>query len=254
MHAFVARRPLAFAAWVMVALEAIVLAGLLAARLLGVPVIALDLPLLLLNGVCAVGLLSTLGWWQASGFNKPSEWRNLHLLLPMVLLLSVPLLVQPQLPDAGKIVALAVVTLLIGFQEEAIFRGLLLRALAPGGVLQAVLISAALFGGIHANSLLVGRDPLFVLAQIIASVLAGIGIGALRVRTNTIWPLIVLHALNDFVQFTATGGIEAHHVALYIPLVKVGISALVALYGLYLLRREIAQQTLRPVPNEAGSL
>jgi hypothetical protein len=146
------------------------------------------------------------------------------------------------------------VTLLIGFQEEAIFRGLLLRALAPRGVLHAVLVSALLFGVIHANSLLVGRDPLFVLAQIIASVLGGIGIGALRVRTNTIWPLIVLHALNDFVQFTATGGIEAQHVALYIPMLKVGISAVLALYGLYLLRREMKRQALQPVSNEVASI
>jgi len=254
MHAFVARRPLVFVALVMLALEMIVLAGLLASRVLGVPIIALDLPLMLLNGVFAAGLLSVLGWWRASGFNQPSEWRNLHLLLPMVLLLGGTLFVQPQLPDAGKIAALAVVTLLIGFQEEAIFRGLLLRALAPRGVLQAVLVSALLFGGIHANSLLVGRDSVFVLSQMIGSTLGGIGIGALRVRTNTIWPLIVLHALNDFVQFTATGGIEAQHVALYIPILKIGINVVLALYGLYLLRGEFGQQARRRVPSEAASI
>jgi hypothetical protein len=254
MHAFVARRPIAFVALVLLALEAIVLVGLLVARLLGVPVIALDLPLMLINGVFAASLLTALGWWRASGFNKPSEWRNLHLLLPLVLLLGGTLLLQPQVPNAGKVVALAVVTLLIGFQEEAIFRGLLLRALAPRGVLQAVLLSAVLFGVIHANSLLVGRDSVFVLSQMIGSTLGGIGIGALRVRTNTIWPLIVLHALNDFVQFTATGGIEAHHVALYIPILKIGINVVLALYGLYLLRGEFGQQARRRMPSEAASI
>jgi len=254
MNAFVARRPLAFTAAVMVALEAVVLVGLLAARLLNVPPIALDLPIMLVNALLAAGLLSALGWWRASGFNTPSEWRCLYLLLPIVCLLGVTLLMQPQLPDVGKIAALVVVTLLIGFQEEAIFRGVLLRALAPQGVLRAVIISAVLFGLIHANSLLVGRDPVFVLSQIIGSMLGGIAIGALRVRTNTIWPLIVLHALNDFLQFTATGGIEAQHVATYIPILKVGINIILAVYGLYLLRGEFGQQAPRHVPNEAVSI
>lgn len=95
---------------------------------------------------------------------------------------------QPQLPSPAKIVVLIIVTLLIGFQEEAIFRGVLLRALRPQGVMKAVLISAALFGIIHINSLLVGRDPIFVLSQVIASFFGAIGLGALRIRMNTVVP------------------------------------------------------------------
>jgi membrane protease YdiL (CAAX protease family) len=103
---------------------------------------------------------------------------------------------------------------------------------------------ALLFGIIHANSFLVGRDPLFVLSQIIASFLGAIGLGALRLRLNSIWPLIGLHALNDLVKFVATGGIEAHQVAIYIPILKIAISVVMALYGLYLLRGEAERQAL----------
>jgi membrane protease YdiL (CAAX protease family) len=82
----------------------------------------------------------------------------------------------------------------------------------PLGVMQSVLISALLFAIIHANSFLVGRDPLFVMAQIVASFLGGIGLAALWIRLRTIVPLIVLHAVNDFLQFSATGGLEAQGV------------------------------------------
>ena len=255
MRDFIARRPLAFAALVMLMLEAIVLAGLVVSRSLGIPIIALDLPLLLLNGVVAAVLLTVLGWWRAAGFNAPSKWQNLHLLiLPALLLLGPTLLLQPQLPAPGKIAALAVVTLLIGFQEEAIFRGILLRALAPRGLMQAVLISALLFGIIHANSLLVGRDPVFVLSQVVASSLGAIGLAALRVRMNTIWPLVLLHAVNDLLQFSATGGIEAGQVPLYIPLLKIGIAGAMALYGLYLLRGQGERQAVRQIQGEPAPL
>ena len=110
------------------------------------------------------------------------------------------------------------------------------RLFMPRGTMQAVFISAVLFGIIHVNSFLVGRDPLFVVSQIIASFLGAIGLGALRIRMNTIVPLVLLHALNDFLQFSATGGLEAGDVALYISILKIVLGSLMALYGLYLLR------------------
>jgi len=254
MATFIARRPLAFTVLLMLILEGIVLAALLASRLLAVPILVLDLPILLLNAIFAMVLLTTLGWWRAAGFNAPSKWQNLHLmLLPIVLLVVPALLVQPQLPAPGKFVALIVVTLLIGFQEEAIFRGILLRALAPRGMKQAVLISAFLFGIIHANSLLVGRDVFFVIAQIIASFLGAIALGAIRLRINTIWPLVLMHAFNDFLQFSATGGMEAEQVPLYIPILKISIGVVMGVYGWYLLRGEDRQVRQR-VPNEVAAV
>ncbi len=81
MRAFVARRPFMFAVLVMLILEAIVLTGLLISRLLNVPILALDLPILLVNAIVAMVLLTAVRWWRAAGFNAPSTWQNLHLLL-----------------------------------------------------------------------------------------------------------------------------------------------------------------------------
>lgn len=241
LKSWIARRPLMFAVAVMAMLEVTLLLLLLAARLIApeASLAALDLPLMLIQALIAAGAMSALGWWGASGFNGPKEWRNLHLLLVPVALLIAPLLViRPQFPALGQIAALLVVTLLIGFQEEAIFRGILIRGLQPLGVLRAVGISALLFGVIHANSFLFGRDPLFIVAQIVASILGGFGLGALRIRINSVWPLIGLHAFNDLVQFVATNGIAAQQVPVWLPYTKIVISSIMALYGLYLLRGE----------------
>lgn len=237
MKNLLTKRPMIFSVIVMLILEAFVLAGLFFSKVTGVPLVSLDLPMLMLNAVLAIVILSALRGWREAGFNAPSQWKNMSLfLVPLALLIGSTLFFQPQLPEPGKIVVLIIVTLLIGFQEEAIFRGILLSAFRPQGVMKAALISAALFGIIHINSLFVGRDPIFVLSQVVASFLGAIGLGALRIRTNSVVPLVLLHAFNDFVQFSATGGMEAGDVALYIPILKVVISGLMALYGFYLLR------------------
>ncbi|HRQ22185.1 MAG TPA: CPBP family intramembrane metalloprotease [Anaerolineales bacterium] len=231
------QRPALFAVIVLLVLEAIVLGALLLSNLAGIPLLSLDLPMLLLNAVFAVILISVMRWWKETGFNTPSQWKNLRfLIIPLALLIGPTLFLQPQFPSLDRAIILVIVTLLIGFQEEAIFRGVLLRTFMPRGAMRAVLISAVLFGIIHASSFLVGRDPMFVMSQIVASFLGAIGLGALRIRTNTIVPLVLLHALNDFLQFSATGGLEAGEVASYIPILKIVISGLMALYGLYLLR------------------
>ncbi len=237
MKNFAIQRPTLFAVIVLLILEAIVLGALLLSNLAGIPLLSLDLPMLLLNAVFAAILIGVMRWWKETGFTAPSQWKNLRLIIiPLVLLVAPTLFLQPQFPPLDRAIILVIVTLLIGFQEEAIFRGVLLRTFMPRGTIQAVLISATLFGLIHVNSFLVGRDPRFVLSQIIASFLGAIGLGALRIRTNTIVPLVLLHALNDFLQFSATGGLEAGDVALYISILKIVLGGLMALYGLYLLR------------------
>ena len=231
------QRPVLFSVIVLLILEAIVLGALLLSNLAGIPLLSLDLPMLLLNAIFAGILIGVMRWWKETGFTAPSQWKNLRfLIIPLVLLVAPTVFLQPQFPPLDRAIILVIVTLLIGFQEEAIFRGVLLRTFMPRGTMQAVLISAALFAIIHVNSFLVGRDPLFVVSQIIASFLGAIGLGALRIRTNTIVPLVLLHALNDFLQFSATGGLEAGDVALYISILKIVLGGLMALYGLYILR------------------
>lgn len=243
MAQFADRRPLPFVALVLLVLQAIVVAALALSHALDVPLLALDLPVLLLNALVAIALLSVLRWWRAAGFVGPRRWRNLHLLwVPAALLLVPTLVLRPTLPPLEQLAMLSVAALLIGFQEEAIFRGIMLRALAGRGVVNATVIAAIAFGAIHANSFLVGRDPAFVVAQIVASTLGAVGLCALWFRLGTIWPLIALHAVNDVLQFSTAGGLEAQAVAGYLPVVKIVVSGLMAAYGVLLLRAELRER------------
>jgi membrane protease YdiL (CAAX protease family) len=113
-----------------------------------------------------------------------------------------------------------------GFMEEGIWRGFVLRVLKPTGTVRAILVSSLLFGLLHIGNLLY-RSPAIVFAQMLGAFVHGIGLGAIRLRTNTIWFPVVLHGLHDLALRYTNFPV--------IPLDVVQVTLLM-LYGIYLLR------------------
>lgn len=94
-------------------------------------------------------------------------------------------------PDAGPrplAVDVLVLAVLPALCEEALFRGVLLRALlgVSGGA--AVLITSLAFGAFH-----------FSLYKFAPTALLGLVLGALAVRSGSLWPPVIAHALNNTV-------------------------------------------------------
>ncbi len=172
-------------------------------------------------------VLSMLGWWKAAGFNLPTEWRDSRLMIvPFIIVLGLPLLLGIKATDAGTFVYLLIGYALTGFMEEGLMRGIVMRVLKPTGTTRRVVVSALLFGLMHIGNLLY-RDPIIVFAQMIGAFVHGIGLSAIRLRTNTIWFPVILHGLHDlalkYTNFPA------------IPLDVVQVTLLM-IYGIYLLR------------------
>lgn len=171
--------------------------------------------------------LSALGWWKAAGFNAPTEWRDSRLMIvPFLIVLGLPFLMGIKTTDAGTFIYLLIGYALTGFMEEGLMRGIVLRVLKPTGTTHSVVISSLLFGLIHIGNLLY-RNPMIVFAQMIGAFVHGIGLSAIRLRTNTIWYPVILHGLHDlalkYTNFPA------------IPLDVVQVTLLM-IYGIYLLR------------------
>ena len=150
-------------------------------------------------GVIVLALFVTLlGWWRQVGFNGPASWRDLHLLiLPAVVILVLPFLQGSQPVESNTLLYLIVAYLLVGLREETLYRGIILRILRPLGVMRSTLFMAVLFGLAHLSNLFVRANPALVLAQAVGAFCDGFGFGALRLRTNTLWFLIALHAAHD---------------------------------------------------------
>lgn len=186
-------------------------------------------------------VLSKLSWWRLVGFVGPSQWRSLGLLVPAVLLVVVALVGGLASLDTGdpELLALAVPQVsLTGLWEEGLIRGFLLSALllaalrSGSGPVRAVLASAVIFGLLHLVSAVGGSLPGAVF-QVVYATLIGICFGALMLRTNALWLLMILHALFNLGN-ELTGDNEAAPV-LDIALLF-GI-LLLAIYGVFLLRR-----------------
>lgn len=133
----------------------------------------------------------------------------------------------------------AIFTLMVGFSEEGLVRGVVLRAMLPIGVTRSAVLSSLLFGLCHLVNIWHGHSASTTIVQVIYSVLLSIGFAGARIYMDTIWPVIVLHAMIDFVDVASRGFVLSPPRALTLsgviaPLI---ITGLYALYGCWLLRR-----------------
>lgn len=92
---------------------------------------------------------------------------------------------------------------LVGFAEETLFRGIILRSLREGGRPEGVvvLISSLWFGFFHATNLLVGSPAPAVLQQCVVASMAGIALYLWRRGTGTLVAGMVVHGLWDVSSF-----------------------------------------------------
>ena len=155
---------------------------------------------LILSLVAAL-LLTKMGWWQAVGFRWPNQPRDLWYFALPLLPAVITLMVGVEVTSLVLLAEFFVITLLIGFAEEAIFRGLMLNALKAHGFWRAAIITALLFGLSHTLNGLAGKSMAETGAQIFYAVAFGFAFAALVLQKGILWPLVIVHCLIDFASF-----------------------------------------------------
>jgi uncharacterized protein len=197
--------------------------------------------LVLVPGVFIAVVLTRLHWWRRVGFTRIPDWRAPHLVIPLSLILVLPVVglsARGVMATTALVLTLQVGFLLIDiFMEEVTYRGVILEALAGLGSSSRVTLSAILFGLSHLDNLfLPGADELGVAYQIFEAALVGILFAAVRLRMNTIWPVMIVHASYDLMLVLAFG--HAFPVAPTVPgfvvatVVNLGLAGI----GIFLLR------------------
>ena len=83
------------------------------------------------------------------------------------------------------------------FVEEFLFRGVVLSNLLPYGRTTAIVGSALLFGLMHQN-----------IQQFFYTTVAGLVLGWIYVRTQSIWPCVLMHFFNNFQSVLQTAVVE----------------------------------------------
>ena len=121
---------------------------------------------------------------------------------------------------------------LVGYVEEAIFRGLLFRAMARESLSRAVVISAITFGIGHIVNLLTGQASLETVAQVFFAIAWGFVFTFVYLKSGSLLPGILAHVLVDVFSRFAVQNAAMDRV--YI----IATIALGAAYSLWLSRQE----------------
>jgi uncharacterized protein len=144
-----------------------------------------------------------LGWWRPALFEDGRVGPAWVLVVPalfgLVALLNIAT-IDVRSPKARLLPLLLVGTLLVGFAEELVTRGLLVVGLREGGANELVvwLVTSVLFALLHGINALFGQSGKATITQTVAAFFAGTVLYVTLMSTGTLIVGMVLHALWDF--------------------------------------------------------
>lgn len=178
-------------------------------RAVGVPVFR-GLPECL--GIVGGGIVAMLiySFWFApsfTGFFKHCDHKTGFRLAALILIYCAYLIIQTLIWGkfrgffSGFALALAA-----GVSEEVIFRGAIIstamrRWHEPSNVVPVLLVSAALFGCMHLPNVFAGASLGITVFQAVGAMCSGIILGAIYLRSASIFSCMAAHFLVDFVAF-----------------------------------------------------
>jgi uncharacterized protein len=167
--------------------------------------------------------------WAANGFRGGLKLRWWPALWP-AWVVAAPLLVlsAPSRSPADHLQWI-LLSLLVGFVEEAFFRGVILRALLPGGTRSAIVWSAAWFGAAHLLALAGGYDWRMVLLLAAGAFGFGLVFAWVRIASASIWPVVIAHAFFDYSAFVDNGGLRERLKYTTYDIVTAGLVAILML-------------------------
>ncbi|MEK3715945.1 CPBP family intramembrane glutamic endopeptidase [Paenibacillus sp. FSL R7-0333] len=130
---------------------------------------------------------------------------------------------------APEIISIVIMTLLVGYTEEAIFRGVIWNLLKSKGPVFYIVFSSILFGVLHMANAFGGNDIIHTILQVINALLLGCVLALLMETGRNIVPLIAFHFIYDALAMVSNENLE--HEVLIVSILNI----LYLLYGIYLL-------------------
>ncbi len=164
--------------------------------------------------ICAVvtaGLTTLLGWWRPVLREKPlgAKWMwSIPIVLGVIVLVAIDW-AQISALSGSYLLWLAIGTLLVGFNEEIVYRGLSVVAFRGAyKEVQVWLLTSILFGLLHGANVFLGQPLVPTVQQIVLAFVLGSVFYVVRRVTGSLAVLMILHALWDFGSFTWAGALE----------------------------------------------
>ena len=153
-----------------------------------------------------------LRWWQEVGLSQGPQRGTLKVIWPWLLYLALfaASALNAGLPPVSVTLFILANTMLVGWSEEVMFRGVWLRGLFRShGIWVAIIGSSLIFGAIHVLNVFLTGDLRGALLQAGAAFLSGVFLAAVRLRTGSLWSGIFLHGMWDAGTFLVAAGATA---------------------------------------------
>lgn len=197
MKNFIEKRPFWFGLIVTVIIFVSGILVVAPGRIIGIPQETLIMIVLVVAVLIPVGIIWRLGWWEDAGFVSTTQ-NAYALTVPVLMMPFAVMLFGTVENEAPVVVYWLIAVFLTGLGEEALSRGLLVRVFLPHGKWKAVIYPSILFGISHISQFFGGGLGLAdTLAVITNALVFAVLYGAVRLRINNIWPLIIVHTIWD---------------------------------------------------------
>lgn len=167
------------------------------------------------------------------GFKKVTDGEGKATLyyIPLIMII----VVQPIMGGVNdelslfQVCIIIVFSLIVGYTEEAIFRGVIREKLQSKGSTYYIVFSSLLFGILHMANAFSGTELIHIILQVMNAFLIGIILALLIELTGNIIPLIIFHFMFDALAQITNPAIEEKEL-----LVISILNVLYLLYGIYL--------------------
>ena len=148
------------------------------------------------------------GWWKdvwRDKFHiKDHPWMHIFLILLVLVIIGNFFKGNIGSVDSNYIIYAFIATLLVGYSEELLSRGLLIRGARGSGFteVKVFLIVMIVFGALHVINILSGQNVITTLLQMLfAGLIGGVFYTIFR-KSGFLIVTMILHALYDFSLFT----------------------------------------------------
>ena len=184
--------------------------------------------------------------WNRLGLQ--AAWKPADILLgwPVLLLIvaaiAVALIVG--LPPSKAILFVAINTAFVGFSEELMFRGFLFRGASDKGRFwMAFVLTSVLFGAVHLGNVFITGNPGTVALQAVSAGCSGVLLMAIRLRSGSLYPVMLVHCLWDFsvtvvgMALAANPASAAGVAPMMVGVMLLSEPVISLVFGLYLMRK-----------------
>ena len=171
------------------------------------------------------------------GFRRPKEDSSKKLLfcIPLIVVALSHFVAGPASGlSIGLFGADLFLTLSIGMAEEIYFRGIICNMWLEEGKVRAMVISSVLFGISHLMNIAGGAGVLATFLQICFAFIYGLVFALIFIRSGSLIPCILLHALHDMCSFVSADGTVTVNVVL-----GALQTLILVMYLIYLMKEEL---------------